>query len=97
MVEYPYREVWNWSAQARASRLFEAAQRSADRFIRRHGAAVPRQIGNVRSEQKRGVWHFHWLLPMGTEVERAWSRCIRRYFESAWRQEKERWSPEERW
>jgi hypothetical protein len=35
LVEYPYREVWNWSAQARASRLFEAAQRAADRFIRR--------------------------------------------------------------
>ena len=98
LVEYPYREVWNWSAQARASRLFEAAQRSADRFIRRQwGGELPRQIGNVRSEQKRGVWHFHWLLPMGSEVERAWSRCIRRFFEKAWRQEIERWSSEERW
>jgi hypothetical protein len=98
LVEYPRREVWNWSAQARASRLFEAAQRAADRFIRRQwGGELPRQIGNVRSEQKRGVWHFHWLLPMKSEVERAWSRCIRRYFEKAWRQEIERWSPDERW
>jgi len=98
LVEYPYREVWNWSAQARASRLFEAAQRAADRFIRRQwGGEMPRQIGNVRSEQKRGVWHFHWLLPMESEVERAWSRCIRRYFEKAWRQEIERWSADERW
>ena len=77
LVEYPYREVWNRTAQARASRLFEAAQRAADRFIRRQwNGELPRQIGNVRSEQKRGVWHFHWLLPMGTEVERAWSRFV---------------------
>jgi hypothetical protein len=34
---------------------------------------------------------------MGTEVEKAWSRCIRAYFEKAWRQEVERWSGEERW
>jgi hypothetical protein len=98
LVEYPYREVWNATAQARASRLFEAAQRNADRFVKRQwGGEVPRQIGNVRSEQKRGVWHFHWLLPMATEVERAWSRCVRRYFEHAWRNELARWPPEERW
>jgi hypothetical protein len=98
LVEYPYREVWNYTAQARASRLFEAAQRAADRFVRRQwGGTLPRQVGNVRSEQKRGVWHFHWLLPMRTEVERAWSRCVRRYFEKAWRQEQERWSADERW
>jgi hypothetical protein len=98
LVEYPYREVWNQTAQARASRLFEAAQRAADRFVRRQwGGKLPRQIGCVRSEQKRGVWHFHWLLPMRSEVERAWSRCIRAYFEKAWKQELERWSPEERW
>jgi hypothetical protein len=98
LVEYPYREVWNCTAQARASRLFEAAQRAADRFVRRQwGGQLPRQIGNVRAEQKRGVWHFHWLLPMGTEVERAWSRCVRRYFEKAWRNELARWSAEERW
>jgi hypothetical protein len=34
---------------------------------------------------------------MGSEVERAWSRCIRAYFEKAWKQELERWSTEERW
>jgi hypothetical protein len=98
LVEYPHREVWNQTAQARASRLFEAAQRSADRFVRRQwGGTLPRQIGNVRSEQKRGVWHFHWLLPMGSEVEKAWSRCVRRYFEKAWRNEQDRWSADERW
>jgi hypothetical protein len=98
LVEYPYREVWNRTAQARASRLFEAAQRAADRFVKRQwGGDLPRQIGNVRSEQKRGVWHFHWLLPMGSEVERAWSRCVRRYFEKAWKNELARWSAEERW
>jgi len=98
LVEYPYREVWNRTAQQRASRLFEAAQRAADRFIKRQwGGAMPRQIGNVRSEQKRGVWHFHWLLPMGSEVERAWSRCVRKYFEKAWSHELARWAPEERW
>jgi hypothetical protein len=67
LVEYPYREVWNCTAQRRASRLFEAAQRTRNRFVKRQwGGELPRQIGNVRSEQKRGVWHFHWLLPMGT-------------------------------
>jgi hypothetical protein len=98
LVEYPYREVWNWSAQARASRLFEAAQRAADRLIRRQwGGELPRQIGNVRSEQKRGVWHFHWLLPMGSEIEKAWSRCIGAFFWKCWQQETRRWSAEERW
>ena len=58
---------------------------------------LPRQIANVRAEQKRGVWHFHWLLPMGTHVERLWSRHIRKYFERAWRNELERWTAEERW
>jgi hypothetical protein len=99
IVEYPYREVWNYTAQARASRLFEAAQRSADRWVKRTfpESRMPRQVANVRAEQKRGVWHFHWLLPMGTHVERLWSRHIRKYFERAWRNEQERWTPEERW
>jgi hypothetical protein len=99
LVEYPYREVWNYTAQARASRLFEAAQRSADRWVKRTfpESRMPRQVGNVRAEQKRGVWHFHWLLPMGTHVERLWSRHIRKYFERAWRNEQERWTPDERW
>jgi hypothetical protein len=59
MVEYPYREVWNWSAQARASRLFEAAQRATDRFIRRQlGRPAATQVGKLRTEPQRGVWHF---------------------------------------
>jgi hypothetical protein len=96
LVEYIYREVWNATAQARASRLFEAAQRAADRWVRRHGwkGPLPRQIGNVRSEQKRGVWHFHWLLPFETDVEKLWSRMVHRFMDRAWRRDQERWSDE---
>lgn len=95
LVEWIYRETWNFSAQARASRLFEAAQRAADRFIRKqYGGELPRQLGNVKSEQKRGVWHFHYLLPYETEIERAWSKTIERYMDRAWRRELERWPDE---
>lgn len=96
LVEYIYREVWNYTAQARASRLFEAAQRAADRFVRRlYGGELPRQLGNVKSEQKRGVWHFHFLLPYETPVERAWSKTIERYMDRAWRRDLERWPDEQ--
>jgi hypothetical protein len=95
VVEWIYRTVWNHSAQARASRLFEAAQRAADRFVRRQwGGELPRQLGNVRSEQIRGVWHFHYLLPYETETERVWSKTIERYMERAWRRDQERWPDE---
>jgi hypothetical protein len=99
VVEGIYRTMWNFTAQKRASRLFEAAQRAADRFVRRQYGVTrpPRQIGNVRAEQKRGVWHFHYLLPYETEVEKAWSRTVERYMDRAWRRERERWpDPAER-
>lgn len=95
-VEWPYREPWNFTAQARASRLFEAAQRAADRWVRRlyGGKVLPRQIGNVKALQLRGVWHFHWTLPYETVVEREWSRTVKRYMDQAWRREKVRWPDE---
>jgi hypothetical protein len=97
LVEWIYREIWNATAQARASRLFEAAQRAADRWVRRSfpEARLPRQLGNVRAEQKRGVWHFHYLLPYETHVERCWSQTVHRYIDRAWKRDRERW-PDER-
>jgi hypothetical protein len=96
MIEWIYREVWNTTAQARASRLFEASQRAADRWVRRcgWGGPLPRQVGNVRAEQKRGAWHFHYLLPYETEIERVWSKTVERYMDRAWRRDKERWPGE---
>jgi len=95
LVEHIYREIYNFTAQARASRLYEAAQRAADRWVRRQwGGQLPRQLGNVKAEQKRGVWHFHYLLPYETEIERTWSKTIERYMDRAWRRELERWPDE---
>jgi hypothetical protein len=94
-VDWAYRYQWNWSAQRRASRLFEAAQRAADRFVRRQwGGQLPRQLCNVRAEQKRGVWHFHYLLPYETKIEQVWSRTVERYMNNAWRQDQARWPDE---
>lgn len=95
LVDWAYREQWNFSGQARATRLFEAAQRAADRWVRRQWAGqLPRQLGNVRAEQKRGVWHFHYLLPYETEIERVWSKTIERYMGRAWRRDLDRWPDE---
>jgi hypothetical protein len=95
-VEWVYREVWNATAQDRASRLFEAAQRAADRWVQRLGwsGPLPRQIGNVRAEQRRGVWHFHYLLPFESEIERMWARTVHRFMDQAWRRDQERWPGE---
>lgn len=98
LVAWEDREVWNWSAQARASRLFEAAQRHADRFLQRswnYTGTLPRQLGNVRAEQKRGVWHFHYLLPYETKIEQQWSRAVHRFLDRAWRRDQERWPSEQ--
>src|SRR4051794_29332437 len=48
LVEWPYGMIWNHTAQARASRLYEAAQKAADRWVRRQGwkGELPRQLGN---------------------------------------------------
>lgn len=94
LVAWEDRTVWNWSAQARASRLMEAAQRHADRFLRRSlgfTGTLPRQLGNVRAEQKRGVWHFHFLLPYESKIEQQWSRAVHRFMDRAWRRDQERW------
>jgi hypothetical protein len=96
LVEWIYRETWNATAQARASRLMEAAQRAADRWVRRCGwqGELPRQIGNVRAEQKRGVWHFHYLLPHESEIERVWSKTVHRFLDQAWKSDQRRWPDE---
>lgn len=97
LIEWPYREVWNFTAQARASRLMEAAQKSADRWLRKglkYGGPLPRQIGNVKAEQKRGAWHFHYLLPFETRLEQEWSRVVHRFLDRAWRRDQERWPDE---
>lgn len=98
-VEWIYRTVWNVTASRRASRLFEAAQRSADRVVRAMGyqGELPRQIGNAWGWQKRGLKHWHWLLPNETPVEIAWSRQVVRFLDQAWRSESRRWSADERW
>jgi hypothetical protein len=95
LVEWAYREQWNFSAQARATRLFEAAQRAADRWVRKQWAGqLPRQLGNVRAEQKRGVWHLHYLLPYETEIERVWSKTVQAYMRNAAKRELARWPDE---
>jgi hypothetical protein len=48
----------------------------------------------VRAEQNRGVWHFHYLLPYETEIERVWSKTIERFMDRAWRRDQERWPDE---
>lgn len=97
LVAWEDRTVWNYTAQARASRLMEAAQRHADRFLRRslrYTGTLPRQLGNVRAEQKRGVWHFHYLLPFESKLEQQWSRAVHRFMDRAWRRDQERWPDE---
>lgn len=93
LVDYIYRTIYNATAAQRASRLIEAAGRAADRWVRRNGytGVLPRQVGNVKALQRRGVWHFHYVLPMGTPVERMWSRLVHRYMDNAWRRDLERW------
>lgn len=63
----------------------EAAQRSADRMLRRSGwrGDLPRRVACVWSEQKRGLWHVHEALPAGSEVERAWTRQVVRFIDAA--------------
>lgn len=98
--ELPYRLVWNATAQARASRLYEAGQKAADRWLLRQGykGPLPRQICGVRADQKRGVFHFHWLLPAGSPLEAQWSRIVFSFMDRAWRRDIQRWpTVAERW
>lgn len=98
-VEWIHRTVWNTTSGARASRLFEAAQRSADRLLRAQGwtGKLPRQVGNAWGWQKRGLKHWHWLLPNETPAEKLWSRHIVRFMNQAWRSEELRWGKQGRW
>jgi hypothetical protein len=82
-VEWIYALVYEGTVQARMSRLWEAAARSADRVVRRMmwQGQLPVQVSNVRSPQQRGVSHFHYGLPLATEIERAWSRHVRRFLQ----------------
>lgn len=98
-VAWPYDSVWNGTAQQRMSRLFEAAQRFADRQVARHGHSgpMPRQLGNVRVPQERGVYHFHYALPEETPAEKLWSRCVRRFIRATWQAETKRLTADERW
>lgn len=98
-VEWIYATIWNATAQARMSRLFEAASLAADRYVRRlyGGKVLPRQIGNVRVPQQRGVHHFHYAMPNATEVERVWSRTVRKFIEAAHKRELREFTPEQRW
>jgi hypothetical protein len=98
-VEWIYAHVWNATAQARMSRLWEAATRAADRWIERQWGVKlkPVQVGNVRVPQQRGVHHFHYATPQKTEMERVWSRLVRKYVEAARRRELAEFSPEQRW
>lgn len=97
-VEWIYLEVYNRTATARMSRLLEAAQRAADRWIRRQGfkGQLPRQIGNARAYQRRGLLHFHVLLPYETSIEKSWARVVHRYMDKAWKREQERWDDQGR-
>lgn len=102
-VEWIYRVYWEATAQRRMSRLFEAAQVAADRWVRRCGwqGELPRQIANVRSPQKRGVSHWHYALPMGSEIERVWSKTVYGFLRSVANREalvdwRERWAALER-
>ncbi len=85
LVNRRQRVCWESTAQARMSRLFEAAQANADRWVRRafgSGVKLPRQIANVRSPQARGVSHWHYALPMATELERVWTKTVYGYLRS---------------
>ena len=97
-VEWQRSTIFNATAQVRASRLWEAAQRSADRMVRRlYGGELPRQIGHARGVlQLRGVPHWHYLLPQGSETERAWSRHVWKYMQRQAEHE-QRLGPEAVW
>lgn len=93
LVEDIYRTIFNTTAQARMSRLMEAAQKAADRWVQRqgYGGQLPRQIGNVKAEQKRGIWHWHYVLPYESAIEKTWSRLVHRYIDNAWKRDLARW------
>lgn len=92
-VEWAYGYRWNATHAARRQRLWEAATRSADRYITRLWgkpvAGMPRQIGHARDVlQLRGVYHNHWAMPQGSEIEKAWSRHVLRFLQAQEKKER---------
>jgi hypothetical protein len=103
VVEWIYREYYNRTFAARRSRLHEAAQRAADRAVRRmgYGGRLPRNVGAVSAPQRRGVLHAHVARRQGAGIEAVWSRIYWRYIESCCKREAklpadERWAAIER-
>jgi hypothetical protein len=67
--------LWNESAQKRFSAAQREAKRQADRALRKLGSN--RRISKCLSWhelQRRGLLHFHVVLPMSDAEERYWSR-----------------------
>lgn len=99
VVEWIYREYYNRTFAARRSRLHEAAQRAADRAVRRMGyeGKLPRNIGAASGPQRRGMLHAHVMTRQGRGIEAAWSRVYWKYVRSVCKREAETMTPEERW
>jgi hypothetical protein len=91
-------ELFNLSASRRARRLFQAAAKSADRYLRLMGyrGRLPRSLGVVWAPMRRGVWHIHWALPNESPAEKLWSRTVVRFMDKAWRTEAARYTANER-
>lgn len=97
-VESIYLEYYNRTFAARRSRLHEAAQKAADRAVRRMGysGSLPRNVGAASGPQLRGALHAHVMVRKGQGVEAWWSRIYWRYIESVCEREK-KMSPSARW
>lgn len=88
-VEYYASLVYNTTAQARSARLFDAAGKSAGRWLRKLGyeGVLPILLARVPSPQRRGVDHSHLGLGMGSHWEKMWARHVMSYIESVCRRE----------
>lgn len=97
-IERIYIEVYNRTFAARRSRLHEAAQKCADRYVRRIGyeGPLPRNVGAASGPQRRGALHAHVCTRQGAGIEATWSRIYWRYIEAVSRREA-RMDPAERW
>ena len=102
-VEWIYLEYYNRTFAARRSRLHEAAQKAADRAVRRmgYGGRLPRNVGAASGPQRRGALHAHVMVRKGAGVEAQWSRIYWGYIESVCKREAklpadQRWAAIER-
>lgn len=102
-VEWIYLEYYNRTFSARRSRLHEAAQKAADRAVRRmgYGGRLPRNIGAASGPQRRGAMHAHVMVRKGAGIEATWSRIYWRYIETVCKRESklpasQRWEALER-